>query len=245
LREYIRQELLERYAKNLPENARDSSFDELLKAAGEVRRVADAAEPHGVLAGLPFPIYVTTHPANLLTAALTSNGKQPQVELCRWTNEIEWPPSVYDAETEYRPVPNRPLVYHLFGNLLHPESVVLTEDDYFDYLIGVTSNRNLIPPVVRRALSDTALLFLGFRLDEWDFRVLFRSIMQQEGRRRRGRYSHVAVQIDPEESQTLEPERARRYIESYFYGADISIYWGSIEDFMQELQGLWQRETAA
>lgn len=111
--------------------------------------------------------------------------------------------------------------------------------------MGVTSNKDLIPPVVRRALSDTALLFLGFRLDEWDFRVLFRSLMSQEGRRRRGKYSHVAVQIDPEESRTLEPERARRYIESYFHGADISIFWGSVEDFMQELQRMWQGAVAA
>ena len=38
---------------------------------------------------------------------------------------------------------------------MSPNSVVLTEDDYFDFLIGVTSNKDLIPPVVRRALADT------------------------------------------------------------------------------------------
>ena len=248
LRQYIFQELLDRYGKDLPPGIADRSpdaLDELATAVGELRRRTDPAEPHKVLAGLPFPIYITTHPANLLSAALRSEGKQPQVELCRWTDEIEWPPSVYDAEPDYRPSPDRPLVYHLFGNLQLTESTVLTEDDHFDYLMGVTSNKDLIPPVVRRALSDTALLFLGFRLDEWDFRVLFRSLMSQEGRTRRGKYSHVAVQIDPEESRTLEPERARRYIESYFYGADISIFWGSVEDFMQELQRHWQSAVAA
>jgi hypothetical protein len=66
--------------------------------------------------------------------------------------------------------------------------------------------------------------------------VLFRSIMRQEGRSRRTRYSHVAVQIDPEESSTLEPERARRYMQKYFGGADISIYWGSVESFVRDLQ---------
>jgi hypothetical protein len=245
LREYLVHELLDRYGTDLPQGIGDRSLDDVVTAVGELRRRSDPAEPHKVLAGLPFPMYVTTHPANLLSTALLAEGKQPQVELCRWTDELDWPPSVYDAEPDYRPTAGRPLVYHLFGNLQLTDSYVLTEDDYFDYLIGVTSNKTLIPPVVRRALSDTALLFLGFRLDEWDFRVLFRSLMSQEGRRRRGNYSHVAVQIDPEESRTLEPERARRYIESYFYGADISIYWGSVEDFVQELQSLWQREVAA
>jgi len=245
LREYLSRELLDRYGRDLPQGIGDRSLDDVVTAVGELRRRTDPAEPHKVLAGLPFPLYVTTHPANLLSTALLAEGKQPEVELCRWTDELDWPPSAYDAEPDYRPTADRPLVYHLFGNLQLTDSYVLTEDDYFDYLIGVTSNKDLIPPVVRRALSDTALLFLGFRLDEWDFRVLFRSLMSQEGRRRRGNYSHVAVQIDPEESRTLEPERARRYIESYFYGADISIYWGSVEDFVQELQTLWQREVAA
>jgi len=89
---------------------------------------------------------------------------------------------------------------------------------------------------VRRALTDTALLFLGFRLDAWDFRVLFRSIMNREGSGRRTNYAHVAAQVDPEEGRILEPARARRYLESYFGDAKISIFWGSVEDFAREFQ---------
>ena len=33
----------------------------------------------------------------------------------------------------------------------------------------------------------------------------------------------------------LEPERARHYLESYFQDADISIYWGTADDFVQDL----------
>jgi hypothetical protein len=79
-------------------------------------------------------------------------------------------------------------------------------------------------------------------MDDWDFRVLFRSLMSQEGRGRRRKYAHVAVQIDPEEGRIQEPERARRYLESYFQGADISIYWGSVEDFAREIQQRWESE---
>ena len=64
--------------------------------------------------------------------------------------------------------------------------------------------------------------------------------MSQEGRRRRSRYAHVAVQIDPEEGRILEPERARQYLEEYFQGADINIYWGSTDDFMRELHRQWE-----
>jgi hypothetical protein len=132
------------------------------------------------------------------------------------------------------------LIYHLFGNLRQHHSVVLTEDDYFDYLIGVTSNRDLIPGVVSRSLADTALLFLGFQMDDWNFRVLFRSLRSLEGRRRRGRFAHIAVQIDPEGGRILEPGRARRYLERYFQGGDITIFWGSLDDFISQLRERWE-----
>lgn len=240
LSEYLQAEILRRYRHDLPEDARRASLEDLVRAAGARQRAQDPTEPHQVLAGLPFPILITTEPTSLLDDALTAAGKEPQVEICRWNEHVEWLPSIYDDEPAYRPTAQRPLVYHLFGRLGHPDSLVLTEDDYFDYLIGLTSNRKLVPGVVLRALADTALLFLGFRMDDWNFRVLFRSIMSQEGRARRGRYAHVAVQIDPEEGRILEPERARRYLESYFQDADISIYWGSVEDFVRELHERWQ-----
>ena len=186
-----------------------------------------------MLADQPFPIYITTNPDSLLEAALEAAGKSPRTALCPWNEYVERSQEVYEAE----PDAQNPLVYHLFGSLEEPDSLVLTEDDYFNYLIGVTGNKELIPDSVRRALADTALLFLGFHVDDWNFRVLFSSFMSQEGRGRRRKYTHVAAQIDPEEGRIVEPERARRYLESYFQGADISIYWGSAEDFVRELAG--------
>jgi len=239
LAEHVRGQLLRTYSGELPETMRQASLDGLIEEVGKQRRARDAAEPHRVLASLPLPIYITANYGSLLAGALAEAGKEPQVALCPWNERVEALPSLYDPGSTYRPDPQHPLVYHLFGRLDERDSVVLTEDDYFDFLIGVTGNKALIPAVVRRALADTALLFLGFRLDEWDFRVLFRSLMSQEGRGRRSRYAHVAVQINPEEGRIENPERARRYLESYFQGADISIYWGSVEDFMRELQRRW------
>ncbi len=238
---HLRQEVLRHMDDPLPPDMADASLDELISAAGARYASQHDCEIYRVLAALPLPIYITTNPGNLLGDALRAAGKAPVVEICRWSEDLTTLPSIYDTEPDYRPTPQRPLVYHLFGRLDETESVVLTEDDYFDYLIGVTSNNDLIPPVVRRALTDTALLFLGFNLDEWDFRVLFRSIMQREGRSRRGRYAHIAAQIDPEQGQILEADGARRYLEDYFGDVDISIFWGSVEDFTAELSGRWKK----
>jgi hypothetical protein len=93
-------------------------------------------------------------------------------------------------------------------------SLVYAEDRYFDYLIGVTLNKRLIPSVVRAALNSTSLLFLGFQMDDWEFRVFFRFLMAQEGREQLKFYSHVAAQIEPEEDRILDLKRARRFWKS-------------------------------
>lgn len=197
-------------------------------------------EPHRLLARLPLPIYLTTDPSELLTVALQRAGRDPQVVLSPWNDFTRKHRSIYKTEPAYRPTPERPLVYHLFGRLQDPESLVLTEDDYFNYLIGITRNKNRIPGEVRRYLTDSALLFLGFQMVDWNFRVFFRGLMSQEGRDRRNDYAHVAVQIAPEEDRILEPQGAKRYFEDYFLKDSISIYWGSIDDFAQELMRRWE-----
>ncbi len=45
------------------------------------------------------------------------------------------------------------------------DCLVLTEDDYLDFLISSTATK-LIPVQVERALVDNSLLFLGFRPNE-------------------------------------------------------------------------------
>jgi hypothetical protein len=235
LEKHVIEALVERYGRELAPDVDRMSLDQLVAAVGAQRRAADEGEPHRVLARFPFPIFLTANPDNLLADALAAAGKAPQVVICPWNKDLARSSSIFDDDPDYRPTVERPLVYHLFGHLSQPDSVVLTEDDYFNYLIGVTRNNKLIPEVVRRVLADTPLLFLGFHIDDWNFRVLFRSLMEREGNLRLSKYAHAAVQIDPEEGRILEPERARRYLEAYFGGAAISIYWGTTEDFVRGL----------
>src|SRR5262249_48156069 len=149
---------------------RSTSLDDLLAAARKTRQY----EPHAILAELPFPLFVSTNADDQLCRALVDAGKEPQVELCRWhaPPHCDWPPSVFGDEgvATHKPTPDRPLVYPLHGQFREPGTLVLTEDDYFDYLIGVTRHDRLVPTVVKQALSRSALLFLGFRMEEWDFR---------------------------------------------------------------------------
>jgi hypothetical protein len=242
LMSHLRRTLVQRYRSDLSADLlrADASLEDLIARAWEIRHRREDVEPYSVLAQLPAPVYVTTQPSRLLARALRDAGREPEVELCRWHEDAEWPESVFDREPGYRPTAQRPLIFHLLGVFDEPDSLVLTEDDYFDFLIGVTRNQDLVPPVVRRRLSDSALMFVGFRIDEWDFRVLYRSLMNGEAERRRAKYSHVAVQIDPEEGATTDAGRARRYLESYFGSAHVSLYWGSTEHFVKGLRTAWE-----
>jgi len=241
LQRYLIREMRSRHADvlaGLPDNA---SLDQLIQQVGRDRRTRDPSEPFKVLAGLPLPMYVTTNPDNLLTAALTGVNRPPEVDLFHWAtdDEVDWPPSVFERDRDYRPSIDRPLVYHLFGQLERMSSVVLTEDDYFRYLVAISKGEAFIPACVSGAWSTQTLLFLGFRVDDWHFRVLFHSIMKDQGSARRRMKPHVAVQLDVEDGR-MDPERARTYLERYFADEQINIYWGSSDRFIRELWTRWQ-----
>src|SRR5690606_19717151 len=127
--------------------------------------------------------FITTSLGPLLESALEEEGKKPRTLISPWNDYVVSTEPYYNTphRVDDQPTPENPLVYHLFGRLDQPESVVLTEDDYFQYLIGVTRNIGLVPMSVQEAMTNRALLFLGFHLEEWDFRVLFQSLLSFEG----------------------------------------------------------------
>jgi hypothetical protein len=251
----MRKALQTRFAEHLPDPLKkpNASIAELFRQGGHKAREADEAEAHHVLASLPLRIYITTNYDDMLADALreteieTESGekgkKRPEVVICPWSERF-YAPSIYDDEPGYTPSIERPLVYHLFGHLSIPDSMVLTEDDYFEFLMGFTANKKrtppVIPPAVLRALTDTALLILGFSLDDWSFRALFRTVMVQPGSARRGRYSHVGIQLEPDDARNMNPKRAHAYLQKYFGDAQINLYWGKSEDFLRELAQRWK-----
>ena len=130
---------------------------------------------HSVLADLPLPLYITTNYDDFMFRALESRGKEPRYEVCRWNEIVRDEPSVL-SEGELSV--EHPVIFHLHGHSSIVESVVLTEDDYLDFLINISKYQDIIPHLVERALASASLLFVGYSLADWNFRVLFRGIMK-------------------------------------------------------------------
>jgi hypothetical protein len=239
----IQNELLKQIATlshAAPSDNSRRSLPSLLDLVVEQRR-SDKDDPYRILAELPGSIYITASPETLLFKSVKAAGKDPEALFCSWrpteTNHPKEPQPTRD------PSPQTPAIYHVFGVFGVKDSLVLTEDDFFDYLIAMSTYK-LMPKVVRGSLMESTLLFLGFRLDDWTFRVLFRLIMTLEGSAELRQYSHVGVQVNPDEHSLTDVERARKYLESYFgrnrsggrSEPSIDIYWGSASDFLKELR---------
>jgi hypothetical protein len=195
-------------------------------------------EPHRVLADLPFPVYLTSNFDDWMYRALTEYKKRDaRLAICRWNRHIPEKAPSFDPEFAYS-VAN-PLVYHFHGCTPWPESAVVTEDDYFEFLINISRDYKSLAHRVDRALGG-ALLFLGYTLSDWDFLVLFRLFANKL---RDSGNTHIAVQLEPSETPGDQAEKAAKavkYLDSYFGSAQVKIYWGTCQEFCEDLRVRWE-----
>ena len=204
-------------------------------------------EPHGVLADLPLPIYLTTNCDDFIVKALESRGRTPRAEVCQWSKSLRelteaQVSSGLDLQHPSEPSPPNPLVFHLHGGGGEPRSLVLTEDDYLEFLVSVSQGEEVLPSRVKEALTDSSLLFIGYSLQDLTFRVLWQGLVAP--RPKGWRYASVSVQLVPvpEDATPEERQAAKRYWEQYFAGLNVRVYWGTARQFAGELRSKWQQD---
>lgn len=215
---------------------------------------SEADQPHAVLAGLPLSVYLTTNYDDFMTDALRYRKKEPQVAVCPWyvTEKRDRrlaSGKVFSQPRGYDPEPSSPIVYHLHGHRSEARSLVLTEDDYLDFLVRIASDRSLVPPLIQRAITDNSLLFIGYSLSDWTFRVLFRGLLAAvpPGLQLR----HVSVQLLPQlrdsngdaARKTIEAD-VKSYLGDYFDDMKIDVFWGDARAFCTTLRTKWEQFCA-
>lgn len=208
---------------------------------------SEADEPHSALATLPLPLYITTNYDSFMVQALKEHDKEPARDFCAWNRYLEDKKradnKLFVDYTQYSPAPARPLIYHLHGYTDIPQSMVLTESDYLDFLIYMVKNwQGLLPSVVRTALSAAALLFVGYSLADWNFRVLLRGIISSHEASLT--YPAMAVQLPPDNLNKVDIDKAIGYLHKYFGNIPkikVKIYWGTAREFSKELKEKWEK----
>ena len=195
-------------------------------------------EPHGVMADLPLPVYMTTNYDSFMVQALEHANKKPQRELCRWNSSIQDEPSIFNRDSAFQPHPATPVVFHLHGHKDVVDSLVLTHDDYLDFLVNVAKDEALLPGVIQKAMAGASLLFIVYSLEDWSFQVLFRGLVSS--REASLRRLSVAVQLLPEGPESTR-EEMENYLDKYFNNMNIRVFWGTAREFCAELRQRWSQ----
>jgi hypothetical protein len=205
----------------------DITFSTFAERLGYPRFEQQQVDPLLVLAEFPLPVYLTTSYHNFIEVALKRAGKEPRTEICRWHKGLEGIPSVFEGD--YQPTKEAPLVYHLHGFDTYPESLVLTENDYLEFLVAIAQDlgrgTDPIPKRVRQAMADSSLILLGYSLQSWEFKVLFWGVIKP----RPLQHTSVSIQLVPNEDE-------RKFLQEYLRReGKFEVYWGEIDQYIREL----------
>jgi hypothetical protein len=161
------------------------------------------------LADLRLPLYITTNIDSQLSAALSQRVDAVQTAHYAWQRfeTMERTPPVEELD------PDITAVFHLWGQASEPSSLVLSEDDVIDFAgtAAVPGGNGNLPSQVREALSRSALLFVGYRPEDWTFRLLLRGLLRLAQIRRTNTLTSINLQFAPSEADT-----AQRSIDAYY-----------------------------
>ncbi|HSE82426.1 MAG TPA: SIR2 family protein [Gaiellaceae bacterium] len=189
----------------------------------ELHQLFDADYPptslHTFLAGLPavqrevlgkakYQLIVTTNYDDALERAFARAGEPYDVVTYEAEGEhrgafFHWPyeeePRLIERPNEYADIAqaDRTVILKMHGAIDRRDpdrdSFVITEDHYIEYLAR-TDISNLIPVTLAAKLRKSAFLFLGYRMRDWNLRVILQRIWGEQ----RLSYKSWAIQLDPE-----------------------------------------------
>lgn len=223
--------------------SQEASFSEIVQQLDFPRFPQGMDDPLRTLAKLPLKIYVTTSHYNFIERALEAENKRPRTQVCFWTGGMLSAKPEHTPDPLLEPTDTEPAVYHLFGLEDYPQTLVLSEDDYMNFLISVVEDTNtqnpLVPLRLREGLAESRLLLLGYHITGWDFRVLFRFILKYRSIDSAPR--GMLIQLKPGEKQSENKAKSVDYLGQYFDKKQFDVDWTNSEQFIQKLWVEWDK----
>jgi hypothetical protein len=197
-------------------------------------------DPLKLLAGLPLSIFITTSYSDFLERALEDSGKVPRTQICFWNGSKVGITPEHLPDPNYNPTPENPAVYHLFGLENNKDTLVISEDDYLNFLMTAAEELNsqdLYPSPLRLALPTARLMLLGYNLRDWDFRALFKFILLT--RKTANKKPSIAIQLRPTLENKNYEASSLNFLERFFGEQNFRVAWTGTENFIYQLSDAW------
>jgi SIR2-like domain len=135
------------------------------------------------LARLPFKLIVTTNWDNLMERALDCViGREAYVRIVQpmtGFNDLEQ----VELRNTLDAAPEKLVLYKIHGSFGVEDGgsaadVVVTEDDYIKSLAIAGLHDRGMPTVIASLMKTSTILYLGYSLEDWDFRTIFKSLLE-------------------------------------------------------------------
>jgi hypothetical protein len=184
-----------------------------------------------LLASLPFKLLITTNYDRLLERAFGTKPYVPVVQPVEGFNENE----LTEVNNRLAAITRDPVIYKIHGSFPDPakpndevSSLILTEENYIQFLSVVGDKAAGIPTQITQRLSHGTILFLGYSLEDWDFRMIHKSLIESlPGKDQRKSY---AIQLKPPE-----------FWVNYWDRKGVTIVDMDVYDFAAELEAYWNQ----
>jgi len=112
---------------------------------------------------------------------------------------------------------DEPIVFHLHGHIDCPESMVLTDENYVDFMVAFSNSKKMfglnikelkskplvLPAFFESIFKNNDLLVVGYSLEDLNFQVLL-GALRKVGKNRSKEKSTLSIQIDPGESDCFQ-----------------------------------------
>lgn len=153
-------------------SGRRDELEDLIKT--EIRQVSQ-----------PRPIHTSLAQLQQIRFILTSNYDELlEMELNRYRRDLT--KHVYDLQNpktghfQASPFVRPPtiILHKMHGTVEQPRSMVITQSDYIRYLANLNDPDRGMPEFFRKTIiPNFNLLFLGYSLEDWDFRVIWEGVL--------------------------------------------------------------------
>jgi hypothetical protein len=212
---------------------------------GTVSKGVQECEIYHLLADLQLPLYVTTNVDGFMYEALTHHPKLVAGDVRRIGPRWQKTTGGAPPHSVLNPEPNNttPYVFHLngFDDIADPsqlEQIVLSEDDLMAKFVRLARDQvEILPSNIVTRLAESSWVFLGYSLDDWEFRVVLQGLLQPIAQSNPQAKLHVGVQLEAGAGAGgADEEEVQAYLQDYLGRRfNISVYWGSPSQFVAEL----------